>query len=186
MSLDPLSRPSLDLARAFEVLDRHQVRWVMTGSVVLAAYGARIEPGDLDITPAIDDANLEALSRVAVEVEAIPMHDPGWSKCPPLDWHFTWSPHPASVENLDHLLVTTIGMLDFVPSLCGTYDELAPGAKRLSVGGTEVLVADPTTVIDRLEGRGRPKDLRRQSEYERVREALGDGAVELVGLDHLV
>lgn len=185
MTLDPMSRPSLDLARAIEVLDRYQVRWIMTGSLVLVAYGAQIDPGDLDITPALDADNLEALSRVAVEVEAIPMHDPDWSKCPSLDWHFTWSPHPATVENLDHLLVTTIGMLDFVPRLCGTYDELAPGADRLAIDGKEVLIADPTTVLDRLTDRGRPKDLRRQSEYERVLGAVESGTNQLVGLNHL-
>lgn len=45
----------------------------MTGSLVLAAYGARLIPGDLDITPALDPDNLEAIATVLSEVEAIPL-----------------------------------------------------------------------------------------------------------------
>lgn len=164
MPLDPLSRPALDLVAAVEVLHRHRVKWLMTGSLVLAAYGARLVPGDLDITPALDPDNLEALTRVAVEVEAIPFHDPDWPLCPPLPWHYQWSPQPATEQNLDSLLVTTVGRLDYVPRLCGTYDELVSGATPLDVGGMEVLVADPVSVLDRLRGRSRPKDLNRRTE----------------------
>ncbi|MDH3191036.1 MAG: hypothetical protein OEM39_10470 [Acidimicrobiia bacterium] len=180
-----MSRPDLDLLPAIEVLHRHQVRWVMTGSLVLAAYGARLIPGDLDITPALDPGNLEAIATVVSEVEAIPLHDPDWPKCPPLDWHYRWSPRPASVENLDHLMVTTVGRLDVVPRLCGTYEELAPNAVSLDVGGLEVFVADPTSVLDRLEGRTRSKDRDRQSEIQRVRDAVESGTLKLAGLDHL-
>lgn len=158
----------------------------MTGSLVLAAHGARLVPGDLDITPALDPNNLDALAEVASEVEAIPLHDPDWPKCPPLDWHYRWSPRPANEENLDHLLVTTVGRLDFVPRLCGTYEELTPNSHSLDVGGFEVLVADPMSVLDRLKGRNRSKDIHRQSEIERIRNAIESGTAELTGLDHLI
>jgi len=153
---------------------------------VLIAYGARFSPGDLDITPALDEENLQAFSDVALELEAIPFHEPAWSKCPPLEWHYEWSARPATVENLDHLLVTTVGRIDFVPRLCGTYDELVPGAVPLEVGGHQVLVADPTSVLDRLSGRQRAKDERRQEEVEKVRKAVESGTARLTGLDHLI
>ena len=157
----------------------------MTGSLVLAAYGGRITPGDLDITPALDSDNLAAIANVMSELDAIPMHDPNWPNCPPLDWHFRWSPKPPSLENLDHLMITTVGALDVVPRLCGTFEALAPSAVNLDVGGLEVLVADPASVLDRLEVRTRKKDLERRPEIERIRKAVESGTLEMVGLDHL-
>jgi hypothetical protein len=183
---DPLARPALDLAAAIETLSCHEVRWVMTGSMALVAYGAKLDPGDLDVTPGLDPNNLEALSHVAWEVEAIPWHGPDWAEGTPLDWHYRWSPWPATMENLDHLLVTTVGRLDFVPRLCRTYEDLAPSSARLDVRDVEVLVADPLSALGRLEGRNRHKDLDRRFEIERVRTAVESGDARLTGLDHLI
>lgn len=183
---DPTARPSLNLDAALDALDRHGVRWVLSGSLVLIAYGATFVPGDLDITPALDEENLEAIAGLAADVRAIPLHDPEWSKCPPIEWHHTWQPRPATVENLDHLLVTDVGLLDVVPRLCGTYEELAPGSTPLEVGGHVVFVADPRTVLDRLDGRSRPKDLVRRRQVDQIRTAVETGAATLVGLNRLV
>jgi hypothetical protein len=171
---------------ALDALDRHGVRWVLSGSLVLIAYGATFIPNDLDITPALDEANLEAIADLAVDLHAIPLHDPEWSKCPPLEWHYRWQPRPATAENLDHLLVTDVGLLDFVPRLCGTYEELVPGSSRLEVGGHSIRVADPMTVLDRLDGRSRPKDLARRQQVDQIRTDVEAAVASLVGLDHLV
>lgn len=167
-------------------LDRHGVRWVLSGSLVLIAYGATFFPGDLDFTPALDEANREAIADLAADVDAIPLHDPGWSKCPPIEWHDTWQPRPATVENLDHLLVTDVGLLDIVLRMCGTYEELAPDSAPIEVGGHIVFVADPRTVLDRLDGRSRPKDVVRRQQVDQIRAAVETGAATLVGLHHLV
>ena len=106
MKPDPTTRPVLNLLAALDALDRHGVRWVLSGSLVLVAYEATFVPGDLDITPALDEANLESIADLAANVDAIPFHNPGWSKCPPIEWHYTWQRRPATGENLDHLLVT--------------------------------------------------------------------------------
>ena len=184
--LDPQSRPKLDLAAALDALDRHRVRWVLTGSLVLISYGARLEPGDLDITPSLEPENLEAIAELATELQAIPLHEPTWPQCPPLEWHYEWVPIPPTVENLDHLLVTSVGRLDIVPELCGSYDELAPGASPMIVGGHEVLVADPRSVLDRLMGRNRAKDQARQQQVDSVRAAVEAGTASLSGLDHIL
>jgi hypothetical protein len=182
--MDPESRPELDLMGVVAALARHRVRWVLTGSLVLAAYGAEIEPGDIDVTPALDEANLQALAHMADELDAIPAHVPDWPRCPPLGWHRRWSPWPATVENLDHLLVTTVGMVDLVPSLCGTFESLAPEATRLRVGDHRVLIADPTSVLARV-GQRR-KDDARADEFNRMRTQIDDGTACLVGLDRYV
>jgi hypothetical protein len=171
---------------ALDALDHHGVRWVLSGSLVLIAYGATFVAGDLDITPALDEENLEAIAALAGDVHAIPLHDPEWSKCPPLEWHYAWQPRPATVENLDHLLVTDVGLLDIVPTLCGTCEELVPGSSRLEVGGQSIRVADPRTVLGRLDGRSRPKDLVRRRQVDQMRTAVDTGVATLGGLDHLI
>ena len=159
---------------------------MLSGSLVLIAFGATFVPGDLDVTPALDEANLEAMASLADDVQAIPLHDPEWSKCHPVEWHYTWQPRPATVENLDHLLVTDVGLVAIVPSLCGTFEELVPGSSRLQVGGHSIRVADPRSVLDRLDGRNRPKDLVRRQQVDKIRIAVEAGFAALVGLDHLV
>lgn len=96
MTLDPLARPDLDLAAVLQALDRHHIRWVLTGSLVLVAYGAKLVPNDIDVTPALDDDNLAAIARLAVELDAVPAHAPDWRGCPPLEWHYQWRPEPAT------------------------------------------------------------------------------------------
>lgn len=186
MTLDPLARPDLDLAAVLQALDRHHIRWVLTGSLVLVAYGAKLVPNDIDVTPALDDDNLAAIARLAVELDAVPAHAPDWRGCPPLEWHYQWRPEPATKANLDHLLVTTVGMVDVVPELCGTYDLLVRCTTPLQVGPHQVLVADPRTVIERISGSTRPKDRTRSREIERLRAGIEQGTQRLTGLDHLL
>lgn len=153
---------------------------------MLIAYGARFEPGDLDITPALDDANLRALSNVAAELGGVPAHVSEWRECPPLTWHSAWTPEPATVANLDHLLVTAAGMLDYVPSLCGLYEDLVDSASPLQVSRHSVLVADLASVLDRIDGGPRQKELVRMKEIEELRRAVERGTQRLTGLDHLI
>ncbi len=184
--LDPTSQPRLDLAETLDALTRHRVRWVLAGSLVLVAHGADFTPGDIDIVPALDENNLLAVAQLLNDVDAIPAHRPEWKACPPLEWHRTWSPQPATIDNLDHLFVTTIGMIDIVPRLCGTYDDLVQHAIPLDVNGSEVLVADPLTMLARMEAAGRrSKDQSRSLAIEQVRNALTRGEHTLRGLDHL-
>ncbi|MEO1057558.1 MAG: hypothetical protein AAFY28_11645, partial [Actinomycetota bacterium] len=174
-------------AETLDGLTRHRVRWVLTGSLVLVAHGADFAPGDIDVTPALDEDNLLAISQLLDELDAIPAHRPEWAACPPVDWHHAWSPQPATVDNLDHLFVTTTGMIDIVPSLCGSYDDLVGSATPIEVDGSEVLVADPLTVLARMEDAGRrSKDRARGQEIERVRNALARGDDTLRGLEHLI
>jgi hypothetical protein len=56
-----MERPALQLGAVIAHLAAHEVRWVLTGSFVLAACGASIAPDDLDVTPALDPETLERL-----------------------------------------------------------------------------------------------------------------------------
>lgn len=172
--LDPRSRPTLDFLAAVSALSRHRVRWVMAGSIVLLAYGVRLEPGDLDVVPALDEPNLKAVSSLLASLDAVPRHFPDWPECPPLEWHSTWRPEPATEANLDYLFVTAAGPVDIVPTLCGTYEELVTGARAVSVAGRRVLLAHPEAVLQRLDGRRR-KDVVREREVSALREVVAKG-----------
>lgn len=53
-----------------DVLDRHGVLYVVTGSVAALLHGVPLEPGDLDVMPALDRANLDRLARALDELGA--------------------------------------------------------------------------------------------------------------------
>ncbi len=47
-----------DVPRLLEALNRSGVRYILIGSVAAQLYGIKAQPGDLDITPALDRENL--------------------------------------------------------------------------------------------------------------------------------
>lgn len=148
------------------LLHEYGVRWVLTGSAVLAAYGADLTPNDLDVTPDLDPGNLDRLADALRSVEAIPAHVPEWSNGTTVEQCRSWQAWPATEQNLDHLFVTRLGMLDVPPRLCGSYTELIPEATTVYMAGLPVRVCDPSEVLSRLEGRTRAKDIERAKVYD--------------------
>ena len=59
---DPTARPAPRIGAVVELLAGHGVRWVLTGSCVLAACGAPIAPNDVDVTPDLTPDNLVRLA----------------------------------------------------------------------------------------------------------------------------
>jgi len=55
----------------FKVLDSFGVRYVLIGSVAADLYGVEMQPGDMDIAPALDHANLTRLTQVLTKIEEI-------------------------------------------------------------------------------------------------------------------
>ena len=117
--LDLTARPRPHLAAVVRALDRHGVRG-MSGSTVAALYGTAIEPNDLDVVPALDATNLARLAGLLGKLGAVPAFLPSLSNGPTLEECRAWRPGPATEEHLDHLFVTTLGMLDVPPRLTGT------------------------------------------------------------------
>jgi hypothetical protein len=123
-------------------LAEHGVRWVLTGSFVLAACDERIVPRDVDVTPALDEENLVRLSRAMAALRPKDARENG----PTL--------RPAATEtDLDLLFLTDLGLVDIVPRMCGLYTELLAGAATVDVAGIPLSVCDPSQVLRRLEGR---------------------------------
>ncbi len=150
--------------------------WVLTGSTVLTIYGGKLVPNDVDVTPALSSGNLERLAAVLGDIKAVPAFVPTWSKGLSLEACKEWTPIPATEQNLDHLFVTRLGMVDVPPRLCGEYDQLIEQAVRIDIGGVPVMVCAVEEVLGRLRGRRRPKDVERAAVYEEVERSAVAGA----------
>ncbi len=154
-------------------LRSHEIRWIMTGSTVLAAYSSEMHPNDLDVTPSLEAENLRRVAALLVELEALPIHNPAWEDSLTVEQCHAWQPEPANEEQLDHLFVTRLGMLDIVPRLCGTYEELIAEAVHVEAFGEELLICDPSEVLRRMPAQPRKKDQRRAAQLQDVREHIG-------------
>lgn len=148
------------------------VRFVVVGSSGAALLGARLEPGDLDVCPELDPANLERLSAVLADLGARPrVGIPGWVTEKEAA---AYKPHPT-IESLDFLFETPLGDIDVVARPLGpggrgnlTFDDLAGSAVRIDVDGRRVQVASPADLLASKLGARRPKDLRARTELERL------------------
>ena len=52
------------------MLEAHAVRYIVTGSAAALLLGVEVEPGDLDVTPALDVANLDWLAHALEQLDA--------------------------------------------------------------------------------------------------------------------
>lgn len=182
---DPTARPRLQLVPVVRLLADHRVEWVLTGSTVLALYGGRLVPNDLDVTPALTPDNLRRLTGALQDLDAIPAFVPEWPAGPSLADCRAWTPQPATEQNLDHLFVTRLGMVDIPPRLCGSYDPLIARASQVEIGGVPVPVCQLDEVLSRLEGRTRRKDRERAAIYEQLR-SRPPAAPDPAGLRRLI
>jgi hypothetical protein len=134
-------------------LERHGVRHVVIGGVAARLAGAPIVTGDLDLTPAIDEANLDRLVAVLAELGATFR----------IGSVTTEEPITAGViaANDQVQATTPHGEVDIVMRPAGTrgFDDLSRAARREEVApGVTVAVAALADVIRSKEAAGRPKD----------------------------
>jgi hypothetical protein len=175
-----------DLAGLLAALDEHGVSFVVAGSVGAIAHGAPgPPPGDLDIVPATDPANLQrladALAAIGAEAGAV---TGAWRT----DEHgeHAWvedgiertpgSLDPAAPESFDHSYATRYGRLDVVPRVAGTYEQLRARAVRLPVAGREAWVAHPIDLLAGMTGPRRPKDAPRVGHLRGVADLSAPGS----------
>lgn len=174
-----MRRERPDVTGLLAVLDTHEVRYVVTGSVAALLLGVGLEPGDLDVTPATDSGNLQRLAQALGDLQARQYPDEPfgrweidadaerrWVEFEPSDAdrraRAEWRPLPSDVASFDHLLETRLGSLDVVPEIAGRYEELRDRAVPVEVEGRVVWVE---SVADQLATLTIP---RREKDRERV------------------
>jgi len=178
-----------DVPALIAVLEAHRVRYVIIGSVAAQLYGVDAQPGDFDITPALDQKNLARLAGVLGEVDAIllqtdevgqwELQSDGERKWvsrkatqEDLKKRVEWYPDPADVTTFDHLLHTRYGNFDVVPDLSGGYDLLMKRAKKTEVHGFEVWVAHVDELLAALTVPRRAKDVPRVRKLREIQRSL--------------
>jgi hypothetical protein len=164
-------------------MDAHQVRYVLIGSVAAQLYGIEAQPGDLDVTPALDQENLTRLARLLLEIEASLTDELGHWEIQPdgerkwiseeptpeaLRERAEWVPDPENVSTFDHLFHTRYGNFDVVPNLTGDYEALIKRAKKMRAHGREIRVAHVDELLSALTVLRRKKDIPRVRQLREI------------------
>jgi hypothetical protein len=137
----------------FEHLTGHGVDFVVVGGIAAALHGSERNTFDLDICPAQDTANLDALGTALVEIDA-GLRD--------IDEDIPFVPDGRSLAGIEILtLATSLGPLDILVRPHGSppYAALRRRATRMDVGGpAPVLIASIDDLIAMKRETDRPKD----------------------------
>lgn len=148
--LEPEFRPE----RMLQILQGHGVRSILIGGFAAVIHGSPYVTTDIDVVPEGSPENLVRLSAAlramnarvwtATEPEGIPFDHDAASIAGVRVWN----------------LVTDLGRLDltFEPSGTTGYEDLARGAVRLEIMGTQVDVAALADIVRSKEAADREKD----------------------------
>lgn len=173
----PPDHAPFDPQRILEVLARHQVQCVVIGGYAAVLAGIDIVTRDIDITPAIEPANLQRLAAALDELHAAIRVRAGK---PPV-------PLPADPRLLARAeiwnLATDAGDLDITTRPDGTngYEDLKDGAYRQPLpGGLHIAIASLQDIIRSKTAAGRAKDLaalpQLRAALKRQQDAASEGA----------
>ena len=146
----------LDLPRLFEVLDRHNVAYILIGGLAAVYHGSPFPTEDADITPQTDRANLTRLTAALRELNARMR-----TESEPEGLPFAFDAESlAAAETWN--LITDAGDLDvtFQPSGTRGYADLRRDAAPVRLYGVSVRVASLSDVIRSKQAANRPKDQR--------------------------
>lgn len=188
-----LKREAPDVGALLNLLNEHDVRCLVTGSAAAMLHGVALEPGDLDITAALDYDNLKRLARVLEIIEA--HQDPDgafgqwetgsdgqqrWVRRQPtpqdIDARAAWRPDPADPASFDYLLQSKYGAIDIVPQVSGTYEELIPRAAKLKVAGRTIWVEAIQDLLATITVPRREKDRDRVNQLRAIQKARANSS----------
>ena len=180
-----MERKKPDVEALLEILNEHEVEYVVTGSAAAMLHGVVLDPGDLDITPALHRVNLDRLRRVLEAIharqyenasfghwEATAAGEHRWVKEEATPENVaaraSWRPNPRDSATFDYLLDSDFGSIDIVPTISGTYQELAPRAVKVKAGASSVLVEAVSDLLATLTVPRREKDDDRVHQLRRI------------------
>ncbi len=144
----------LDPFCLFEVLDRHEVAYVLVGGMAATLHGSTVLTNDADIVPDPDPANLDRLATALVDLEAKIRSE----RSPD---GIAFEPHPELLAAVAMLNLTTrCGDLDLasIPVGTGGYADLVESAVVFEIDGLVVRAAALADIIRSKRTANRPKD----------------------------
>jgi predicted nucleotidyltransferase len=147
---------TLDPARVFAVLDRHEVDYVTIGAFAVIAHGYVRATADIDLLARQDRANIERLAAAFSDLGARLRHvDADLLDIDPTD--------PDTLANgASFTLDTDAGPVDYLNDVpgAGDYDDLRARAVEAVAAGVVVRVVGLDDLIRMKRASGRPQDLR--------------------------
>lgn len=168
---EPPEAREFDPFHILEVLDRHQVDYIVIGGVAANLHGSNQPTRDLDVTYDTSEANRERLAAALRELGAVrvtDLHD----MLPPTADRFLYR-----VESF----TTPVGDVDafqFVRNI-GGYPDLVDQADPVELQpGLQVLIADIDSIIRSKLGSGRDKDPGHIRALERIKEERANERIE--------
>lgn len=169
--------PSLDVARLVEVLDRHDVEYLLVGGIAAQARGAQRPTADFDCLARRTARNLDRLAAAMRELKAR-LRVEGLS-----DEEALLLPVQVDRNTLSRMELSTwrtssgdFDVLADLPDRAGHhlgYDVLAARADYVQHEGVTVLVAALDDIIASKEWADRPKDHEALPELRRLRDETG-------------
>lgn len=159
---------AFDLRRLIDVLQDHEVSFVVIGGVALVAHGLPLATFDLDICYAVDHLNLK---RLAIALRSVDARLRG----APAGIPFILDERTLAAG--DHFTFETdAGDLDVMATPAGSagFEELAVNATTADFEKRTLLIASVDDLIRMKRSAGRDKDRIALSHLERLREEKGD------------
>lgn len=139
------------------------VDFVVVGGIAVTLYGSERNTFDLDIRPAVDATNLDALGGALTDIDA---------RLRGLDEDVAFIPDGRALRGMEILTSSTsLGALDVLMNSDGAppYDQMRGRATRVDIGEAAVLVASIEDLIAMKAGAGRPKDLEDVERLEAIK-----------------
>lgn len=154
----------IDVERAFEVLSRGAVEFIVVGGVAARAHGSARLTNDLDV---VYRRTLENIERLAA---ALAPYQPYLRGAPP-GLPFRWDADTI-LRGLNFTLTTSFGDLDLLGEVTGGggYEALLPDSFRVAAFGLDVSCLELAPLIRVKRAAGRPKDLEAIAELEALLE----------------
>jgi hypothetical protein len=168
--LRPAEWPELDVGEILHRLTAAGVDFVVIGGIAMILHGSSRLTRDLDIVFAPDDANLRALGKTLVELDA---------RLRTVEQVPEFAPDHRTLANVQLLTLTTShGWLDVHREVDGAppYDSLRRRAERVNLNGVQVLVAAPEDLMAMKRAAGRPIDLSDLEELDAIKRLRRAGA----------
>lgn len=159
--------PDFSVERQLETLTRHAIDFVVVGGIAATLLGTSRDTFDLDICPAQDSANLDALGEALIELEA---------SLRGVDESIPFVPDGRTLSNMQIMtLDTSAGPLDVLmrPDGCPPYERLRAKAEPKDLGAFSILVASIEDLIAMKKSADRPKDQLVVEELEAIRKWRG-------------
>jgi hypothetical protein len=152
--------PALDALGLIEVLDRHNVEYVLVGGLAAVVYGATRLTTDIDVVPKWDGDNHTKLAAALKELHAgLRVPDSDTAVAFPLDVHtfrsFEISTWRTDLGDLDVI----IGIPTMKRGQLRGYAELAANGASYDIGGSIVVVGSLDDIVESKTALGRPTDL---------------------------